>query len=190
MDTNTKQQELDALMKERLSQLPGVVQKAVATADIDKHLRELADGHKLHLDQWQSLENEVMLALLGFQQPEDLAKNIRSQLGVSQEVAAELAADISKIVFEPIREELERELEHPDAKAAETSGVEAARTQILSSGDLPAPAALPTVLPATPPAAPRTGTIERAPISAAYKAGEASTARKSVEDDPYREPPA
>ena len=105
-------------------------------------------------------------------------------------MAAELAADISKIVFEPIREELERELEHPDAKAAETSGVEAARTQILSSGDLPAPAALPTVLPATPPAAPRTGTIERAPISAAYKAGEASTARKSVEDDPYREPPA
>ncbi len=174
------------MLKERFAQLPKVVQDAIMSADVEKRMRELADTHKLHIDQWQSLENEVMLTLLGAQPIDDLEKNIKNEVKVSVDIAKSLAADISKIVFEPIREELERELEHPDAKTAEVSNVEAARTQILGGGAAPAP----TVLPATPPAAPPMGKIERAPVSESYKAGETSIARKSVHDDPYREPPA
>ncbi len=178
---------LEENLKERFAKLPQVVQDAITSADVEKRMRKLADTHKLHLDQWQSLENEVMLSLLGIQPVEDLEKNIKSEVNVSADVAKALAGDISKIVFEPIRQELERQLEHPEAKAAEVSGVEAARTQILEEKTAPV---APAVLPATPPAEPPTGKIERAPISSAYKAGEASTVRKSVEDDPYREPPA
>ncbi len=182
--------ELEKALKERLQKLPEVVRDAITSADVEKRMRELADTHKLHIDQWQSLENEVMLTLLGVQPIESLEKNIQSEVNVPADVAKSLAADISKIVFEPIREELERELEHPDAKAAEVSGVEAARTQILGGEDKPAAPAVPAVLPATPPSEPPTGKIARAPVSESYKAGETSTARKSVHDDPYREPPA
>jgi hypothetical protein len=175
---------LDEALKEQFAKLPKVVQDAITSADVEKHMRELANTHKLHLDQWQKLENEVMLALLGIQSADDLEKNIRSEVVVSSETAKALTESISKIVFQPIRAELERQLEHPEAKAATVSGVEAARTQVL--GETAAPA----VAPATPPAAPPTTRVERAPISAAYKAGEASSARASVHDDPYREPPA
>ena len=118
-------------LQERFVQLPKVVQDAIRSADVEKRMRELAENNKLHLDQWQTLENEVMLALLGFQPTEDLAKNIESQVGVTPEVAKSLAGNISKTVFEPIREELERQLEHPEAKVAVVSGVEAARVQEL-----------------------------------------------------------
>lgn len=178
------------LIKERFSTLPKVVQRAIISADIEKHLRELASTYKLHLDQWGTLENEVQLTLLGVQASEDLESNIKKELGVSDEVAKSLTENISKIVFEPIRAELERELEHPDAKAAAVSGVEAARTQILGGEDKPAAPAAPAVLPATPPSEPLAGKIVRAPVSESYKAGETSIARKSVHDDPYREPPA
>ena len=48
-------------------------------------MRALADTNKLHIDQWESLENEVMLALLGFQPIQDLEKNIKSEVGVTDE---------------------------------------------------------------------------------------------------------
>lgn len=174
-------------IKERFEQLPKVVQDAITSADIEKHLRELANTQKLHLDQWQILENQVMLTLLGIEPIEKLTENIQNEVGVSTEIAKSLTENVSKIVFEPIREELERQLEHPDAKAANVSDVETARTQVLGSETK---SAMPSVLPATPPAPPLTEKAVRAPISEAYRAGEPSSARKAVEEDPYREPVA
>ena len=190
MDTEMTQDELNAKLKERFGQLPKVIQSAITSADIQKQLRTLADTNKLHLDQWQLLENEVMMTLLGFQATEELANNLQSDLDISHEMSVSLAADISRIVFEPIRAELERELEHPDAKAAEVSGMEKMRASELNAAAAPAAPTAPTVAPATPPAPSPVGKIERAPVSEAYKAGETSAARKSVHDDPYRESPA
>ena len=185
MDQDEK--ELSEKIQARFKVLPKVVQDAITSADVQKRLRELAETHKLHIDQWQALENEVMFTLLGFQAAEELEGNIKDDVGVPDEVAKSLTVDISKIVFEPIRAELERQLEHPDAKAAMVTNVEAARAQILTTEAAPA---APTVAPATPPAEPPATKAERAPISESYKAGETSAARKSVHDDPYREIPA
>lgn len=194
MDPELNDQELDKKIKERFKQLPKVLQDAITSADIQKHLRSLAETQKLHVDQWGALENEVMLTLLGFQKPSELANNLQKGIDVTEDVANALALDISQIVFEPIREELERELDNPDAKAASVSGVEAAGAQAMRDEATPVPVPLPPapppVVPGTPPTPPPTEKAVRAPISEAYKAGEPSTARKSIEDDPYREPPA
>ncbi len=181
MDPEMNEQELQQAMKARFKELPEVVRNSVTSADVEKHLRELADTHKLHLDQWQVLENEVMLTLLGFQKPEDLPANLKKDLEIPDEIARALAADISKIVFEPIRAELERELEDP---AAHTEGAgeidEATREHVAAI----TPSA---VAPATPPPAPPEGKVVRVPISESYAAQEPSHARKIIEGDPYRE---
>jgi hypothetical protein len=200
-------------LEERFAQLPRVVQSAIKSADVEKSLRALADTHKLHLDQWGQLENEVMLVLLGFESPDNMQKNIKDEVGVSDEIATALTVDISRIVFEPIRQELERELEHPDAKAKEESAVEGMRTQVLgqqsavsfqlsedaktqqsSLDKIPEPESgklkpESSVIPATPPPAPPTEKAIRMPTSGAYKPGEASAVRKDIADDPYRETP-
>ena len=124
--------DLQKTLEGRFKELPKIVRDAIRSADVEKRLRELANTHKLHVDQWQKMENEVMLALLGFEPVEDLQQNIKNELVVSDEIAGALAADVSRIVFEPIRQELERELEHPEAKEKEVSGIEAARTQVLA----------------------------------------------------------
>jgi hypothetical protein len=187
MDTEMNDSEFDAKMKARFKELPKVVQDAITSADVQKRMRALADTNKLHLDQWESLENEVMLALLGFQPIEDLQKNIKSEVGVTDEVARALTEEVSKIVFEPIREEMERQLEHPDAKAESLTGVEQARKEALGAETV---AATPAVVPATPPTVANQEKTPRAPISESYKSGQPSAERKQVHDDPYREPPA
>jgi hypothetical protein len=181
--------ETQGKLKEALANLPEVIRNAITSADLEKQLRAVSETHQLHIDQWAKLENEVMLTLLGFQDPVNLAANIQSEVGVSADIAATLAKDISTIVFEPIRQELERQLEHPEAQEKQVSATEATREVILAeeSGGPPAPAA---VLPATPPAPKPTEKAIRAPISSAYTAREPSTERKSVTGDPYREPPA
>ena len=219
MDTSVQAQ-----LQELLQALPKPIQRAITSANVQKQLRELADKHRLHLDQWQILENEVLLSLFGIKPIRDLEKNIGSEVKVSGEIAAGLAGDISQLILAPIREELERELEHPEAKAKEESGVDQARASALreaapadagapppppppppppstgstastNSGQASSPQAssgqaVAQVQPATPPPPPPTDKSIRAPTSAAYNAGEPSTTRKNVHDDPYREPPA
>lgn len=187
MSAKMTQDELNEKLNARFKELPKVVQDAVTSADVEKHLRSLADTNKLHLDQWQLLENEVMLTLFGFQQPENLAENLKADLDISPDLANSLAADISKVVFEPIRQELERELGNPQAKEVSTTPVEEVRAQVLAEAKSAPP---PSVVPATPPPAASTEKATRAPVSEEYKAGEPSSERKSVHDDPYREPPA
>jgi len=187
---DTQQTDIDKQLVEHFKALPKVVQDAITSADVQKHMRELADSHKLHLDQWQSLENEVMLTLMGLQPITELQSSLQSEVGLAPDIAASLAGDISKIVFEPIRGELERALDNPQAKDEQLSGVEMAGKQALAQEKAAAGAPPATVAPATPPAAPNTDKATRAPISESYKAGETSTQRKSVHDDPYREPPA
>lgn len=179
---------------ERFQALPAVVQQAIVSADVSNHLRELAKKHNLHLDQWGTLENEVRFTLLGIQKPEDLARNIQKELGLSSEASLTLAADISELVFAPIRDELERILEHPEAKVATTSDVDAVRAQEISkeADSAVAPAATPaapapTITPATPPAPAPDKKVERAPLSETYMPSVPSHERKAIDGDPYRE---
>lgn len=189
-------QELQAMMGEQLAALPLVVQRAIASSDLQKNLRDLSTTEKLHLDQWESLEHVVMLTLLGIHPIEELEHNIASEVGVPMETATKLAQSINLSVFEPIREELERQLEHPDAQAKEVSGVEAARNEALANAqeDSPTatPAAAPTVpaiQPATPPPPTPEVKVSRPAESSTYKPGETSAQRAAVHEDPYREPP-
>ena len=186
-------------IQEHFVQLPKVLQDAITSADIEQHLRAVSDAHKLHLDEWSLLENQVMLTLMGLQRAEDLAQNIQNKVGVDATTAAALALDISRVVFDPVRAELERQLEHPNAPVKVESGVENMAAQVLSSEENAAPAPVaPTVTPVTapapaplvpPPSAPETKSA-RVPLSETYKTGELSAARKDVHNDPYREPPA
>ncbi len=173
---------------QRFKSLPKVVQRAIVSADVSKQMRELADAHKLHLDQWDSLENEVQFTLLGIHSGEDLAKNIQKAVNVDEVTAESLAADISRLVFDPVRKELERELEHPDAVAATTTGVEDMRAQMLASSEnKPVPPAPAPIVAGTPPQPTSTTIVERAQISPAYIPSTPSHERKTIEGDPYRE---
>lgn len=200
---NPDQDQITDLIKQRFAKLPPVVQQAITSADVQQKLRALADRHKLHVDQWENLENQVLLTLLGINRSEDLEAKIRSEVGVSPEEAASLGSDIAEIVFEPIRQELERQLSHPDAVAKVESGVEQMRDSILAENTQPKgtpivdTSSAQPIAPAT--ARPTSASTQTSPepqpqvvreaISESYKPGVPSTERKAVHDDPYRESP-
>lgn len=123
-ETDPDIKELEVQLNERFAQLPKVVQNAITSADIGKRLREMAETYKLHLDQWQTLENEVMLTLLGFQRAENLEENLKKEASIPTETASALVSNIAEMIFQPIRKELERGLESPSMREERMSGTE------------------------------------------------------------------
>ena len=181
------QTDVDKAFAERLAMLPPVVQQAIQSADLEKRLRSLANTHKLHIDQWELLENEVKLALLGFTEVEKLPENLEKEVGVDHETAIHLTQAINDEIFEPIREELERGLEHPMAPAVQNDAIEQVRQDALAHAAQADETA--TLPPPTPPTPAPEGKVMRAPLSETYKPSIPSSERKAVEGDPYREPP-
>lgn len=196
--------EYEKQLTERFASLPKVVQDAITSADVQKHMRDLAETHKLHIDQWQVLENNVMLTLLGFQPVAELPHHLQKDLSITPELATELTNSISNIVFAPIRGELEQMLDHPTAVQQAESALESVTAAALTeearvgSQDAtasaePPPAAPPAdatpkggVAPATPPPPAPVQKADRGSISSSYISAP-SHERKTIEGDPYRE---
>jgi hypothetical protein len=94
--------------RQRFNEVPKLVQEVIRSPDTEKHLRALAAANKLSPEQYEPLENEVMLALLDFQPIERLGHNIKIVLGVSDKFADRLVADIANLIFDPLRQALDR----------------------------------------------------------------------------------
>jgi len=192
------------LLEERFDQMPEAVQSAITSTDVDAHMRKLAQKHDLHLDQWQELETEVMMALMGIKPVSQLQENIKKNVRVDDGAAKELSDSISSVVLSPIREELERFLSHPSAKPKEGEPIEDLTGEILARADGRSGAIThPPLEPAAGTAEPKTTTTSAAPkpveepkstairkeVPETYKSGIASAERKDVHSDPYRETP-
>ncbi|MBI4068446.1 hypothetical protein HY413_03510 [Candidatus Kaiserbacteria bacterium] len=180
----------EKLLEERFAQLPDAVQKAITSADVEQHLRKLSDTNQLHLDQWQELETEVMMTLMGIKPVSTLQENIKKNVHVDDATAAKLSQNISEIVFNPIRHELDRFLaaEHAQAPVKEGETIQDLSADIekgVAPTPMPNPAPAPTPTPAPPPAPPKP-TVIRTEAPASYTPGQTSIARKDIHSDPYR----
>ncbi|MBL4644420.1 MAG: hypothetical protein JKX80_00975 [Candidatus Pacebacteria bacterium] len=109
MDNSEKT--FDSIIEERFAELPEAVQQAVTDASVEKKLRKLAAKYKLHLDQWVLLENEIMLTLLGLEDPADMTKNVAKEVNIKEDLAQELVNDIAVQIFKPIREQMQGTLD-------------------------------------------------------------------------------
>ena len=187
MESTTQQILIDAF-----NALPAVVQRAILSSELEEKMRTLSQKHKIHLDKWTLLENEITYALFGITAPEDLPTNIVSHVGLSKEEAVAINNDAVEIIFEPIRKQLQ------DTIAAEKASrnvpvVPIEQQKVLSEMGTPAPEG-------------STGTSTQKTLTdiikkrlageqmpgntkAANNAGDSAAQKEQISTDPYRELP-
>ena len=176
-DNNT-----EGLLKERFAELPPAIQRAITDARVETHLRTLAQKHKLHLDRWVVLENQIMLVLLGLEKPQNMVGNIVKEVGVDADTAQSIVNDIVAQVFQPIREQMRQQLDksgreaHADREATDTPSEAPTVSRESGEGVESTPDTLHTHM-----------EKKRPSDSVVYKPGESSTSRRDVDEDPYRE---
>lgn len=167
---------IKTIFKEQFQKLPPELRKAVTANDLRTKLTALTLKYRLHIDKAGILENEVVLVLMGMEDPEAFVTNVRRELGVSDEDARSLARDVNDQIFHPIRESLETFInqqgeqyatENPTAEGAGTSlGAPVVKAPVIST-PMPMPEAPKNVSRPTPPAA----TIPSAPQSTGAVSG-------------------
>lgn len=106
-------------IEERLNTLPEAVRGAIISAELSKHVQELAKRHQLHLDQAGALENEVLLAMLGFYPQEEFTQKLRTNVQITADQAQALANDVNEEIFKPAREATLRASNMPRPEIAE-----------------------------------------------------------------------
>lgn len=95
-------------IEQRLAELPQDVRDAVLSAQLGENVRKIGQGHGLHIDQIGTLEDEVMLVMLGFFEPEAFSGQIAAQLQIPAADAGAIAGEVNQQIFLPIRESLKR----------------------------------------------------------------------------------
>ena len=162
-------------IEQRLAELPDDVREAVLSAELGNHVRTIGQAHGLHIDQIGKLEDETMLVMLGFFEPNQFNTQLEQQLLIPAADAATLAAEISEQVFAPIRASLEgfmrtKRSETPDVRMPSSVSAPAV-TEIpptpiaITKIDSPAPAITPSVSQVpTPPIQPISQPAPVAPV--------------------------
>lgn len=196
-------QSFQDIVDARFKELPPVLQEAITGAHVQDHMQKLAKKHELHLDQWQKLENQVVLTLMGLASAEGLRDAIKHKVGVTDAVADELAEAIALEVFDPVRKELERTLSHPSAKAEEGTPIEDLTDEIMRASkmgavapadpeiepvaDLPsiAPDMATPITPGAPTTTPVTPTATPAPPATAEPVAPKPTVTRAPISDSY-----
>ncbi len=187
MESTSQQILIDAF-----NELPAIVQRAILSSELEEKMRTLAEKHKIHLDKWTLLENEITYALFGITAPEDLPDNIVSHVGLTREEAVVINNAAVEIIFEPIRKQLQ------DTIAAEKAGrklpvVPVEQQKVLDE--------IGVVVPANAAQQSATKTLtdiikrrhEGGPDGGSPRpqnnAGDSAAQSTAVQGDPYREPP-
>ena len=104
------------LIDQRLAELPENIRTAIESADLGRMLRVIGQEHNLHIDQIGKLEDETMLVMLGFFEPEQFNTQLEQQLLIPAADAAAIAGEVTTNIFLPIRESLKRFMEEKRAQ--------------------------------------------------------------------------
>lgn len=140
--------EQDAVTKiqQRLAELPEDVRAAIQSSELHTTIATIGAKYQLHIDQVGELEDEVMLAMLGFAPLESLGARLSQALRLTSQVGEQLAGDINTQVFGSIRESMKQFAAQKVAAANPVPVV----TQPAAATATPVPPITPTI--PTPPA--------------------------------------
>ena len=164
------EQDATQLIAQRLAELPEDVRNAVQAADLGDRVRAIGARHTLHIDQTGELEDETLLAMLGFSPMEELGARLSTALHLPREEGERLAADVANEVFGPIRESMKKFVADRAERAAEASAP---------------PPSTPPAVSAKPPLSPD---LHKADVMLTEKTVSLPAAKPIYKADPYREP--
>jgi len=94
--------ETDKLIEEQLKTLPPNLQQAINAVPWKTIAQDIGKANSLNSEQIESLEQEVMLALYNFENPNDLPENIERETGISEETSYKIATTVAEKILSVI----------------------------------------------------------------------------------------
>jgi hypothetical protein len=104
--TQTYEANIDTKLDERFSKLPTAVKKAVVTANYHGKIYEIAEMHRLSVEETGNLEEAVTNAIVGNIPTDALEDTLRFKLHLPVEKAAEIVKEVNEKILKDIRRKI------------------------------------------------------------------------------------
>ena len=142
MDQNQQEPTLEESLKEVMQTLPPPIRQYLAQGKHAFVAKNLMAKYGLRIDQGGVLERELMLLLMGIENPDEFAESLKNEAAIPEDTVRVIMTDINQEIFIP----LQKEMRSAGSAVPETRPVQA---------PTPAPASAPAASSYMPPAAPR-----------------------------------
>ena len=115
MDT----EEIKKSIAERFNNLQPEIQDAIMSSNYEKNLYEIAQKHKLNVEQLGELELNTTLVLLGQTHPDEYADELEEDLKLPKEKIGEIVTDVNERIMKNIRELIKKNFADDDETEAQ-----------------------------------------------------------------------
>ena len=107
MDQNQSEPTLEDSIKQVMQTLPPVILNYLAQGRHTSVARELMAKYGLRVDQGGVLEREIMLLLMGIENPNEFTQALAVEAQVDRTIISSIVKDVNDLIFVPLREEEE-----------------------------------------------------------------------------------
>lgn len=105
MEPPKKELTLDESIAQVMKVLPPVIRNYLAQGKYTAVAKDLMAKYGLRIDQAGVLEREIMLLLMGIENPDEFAQALTEEAKLDQKAISGIAQDINTLIFVPLREE-------------------------------------------------------------------------------------
>ncbi|MHB8860202.1 MAG: hypothetical protein ACYC48_00500 [Minisyncoccota bacterium] len=108
MDTSREEPNLEESLRQVMQTLPPVIRAYIAQGKYTTVARSLMAKYSLRIDQGGVLEKEIMLLLMGIDNPAEFTQALAEEAKLDQPVIDNITQDVNDQIFVPLREEEEK----------------------------------------------------------------------------------
>jgi len=105
MNPDQKELSFDESIKEVMRTLPPVIRSYLAQGKYTAVAKGLMSKYGLRIDQAGVLEREIMLLLMGIEDPNDFTKALTEDVQLDEKAVNSIVQDVNNQIFVPLREE-------------------------------------------------------------------------------------
>lgn len=108
MEPPRQELSLDESIKEVMQTLPPPIRNYLAQGKYTTVAKGLMVKYRLHIDQTAIVEREIMLLLMGIEDPAEFAKTLAEEAKLDQQTVNSIVQDVNAQIFVPLRDEMRK----------------------------------------------------------------------------------
>src|SRR3989338_895098 len=108
MNQDQPELSLDESMKQVMETLPPVIRAYLAQGKYTPVAKGLMAKYGLRIDQAGVLEREIMLLLMGIENPDEFTKTLTEEAKLNKQSVDGITQDVNTQIFVPLREEMRK----------------------------------------------------------------------------------
>ena len=140
METPQQTLTLDESVAQVMQTLPLPIRQYLSQGKYTMVAKGLMSKYSLRIDQGGVLEREIMLLLMGIENPDEFAASLKSDAALSEDTVRSIMTDINQEIFIPLQKEMR------EARTGESNMVSSAPAPVLPHVNAPAQSQPPPTL--------------------------------------------